>query len=89
MASMTSLNPAIGVDGATASGRSIEAGWNQNLADWRFMFPGAGRGLRLRRPDGRWRASSLILPLGQRLAWISMVLVTRERRRSGLGTRRC
>ncbi|MFO1086966.1 MAG: GNAT family N-acetyltransferase [Reyranellaceae bacterium] len=64
---------------------SIEAGWNQNLADWRFML-GAGRGYGCAGPDGRWRASSLILPLGQRLAWISMVLVTRERRRSGLGT---
>ena len=29
--------------------------------------------------DGKWQASSLVLPLGQKLAWISMVLVTRER----------
>ena len=64
---------------------SIEAGWNQNAADWRFML-GAGRGFGCAGPDGRWQASSLVLPLGQRLAWISMVLVTRERRRSGLGT---
>lgn len=65
---------------------SIEAGWNQNLADWRFML-GAGRGFGCTDPDGRWQASSLILPLGQRLAWISMVLVTRERRRGGIGTK--
>lgn len=64
---------------------SIEAGWNQNLADWRFML-GAGRGYGCVGPDGRWQASSLILPLGQRLAWISMVLVTSERRRGGVGT---
>ena len=64
---------------------SIEAGWNQNLADWRFML-GAGRGFGCTAPKGQWQASSLILPLGQRLAWISMVLVTRERRRGGLGT---
>lgn len=64
---------------------SIEAGWNQNVADWRFML-GAGRGFGCVGPDGRWQASSLILPFGQKLAWISMVLVTRERRRGGVGT---
>jgi hypothetical protein len=64
---------------------SIEAGWNQNVADWRFMLE-AGRGFGLRRPDGSWEASSLVLPLGPRLAWISMVLVTRDRRRGGVGT---
>ena len=64
---------------------SIEAGWNQNVADWRFML-GAGRGFGCTGPDGAWQASSLVLPLGQKLAWISMVLVTRQRRRGGLGT---
>jgi hypothetical protein len=67
------------------SSLSVEAGWNQNVADWRFML-GAGRGLGCMGPDGKWHASSLVLPLGQTLAWISMVLVTSERRRSGLGT---
>ena len=64
---------------------SIEAGWNQNLADWRFML-GAGRGFGCVGPDGAWQASSLVLPLGRNLAWISMVLVTRARRRGGVGT---
>ncbi|MBI2739829.1 MAG: GNAT family N-acetyltransferase [Rhodospirillales bacterium] len=64
---------------------SVEAGWNQNLADWRFML-GAGRGFGCVGPDGRWHASSLVLPLGQKLAWISMVLVTKDRRRGGVGT---
>ena len=64
---------------------SIEAGWNQNVADWRFML-GAGRGYGLRNGEGKWEASSLVLPLGQRLAWISMVLVTKDRRRGGVGT---
>lgn len=64
---------------------SIEAGWNQNLADWRFMLA-AGRGFGCCDSNGQWQASSLILPLGQRLAWISMVLVARQRRRSGVGT---
>ena len=64
---------------------SVEAGWNQNLADWRFML-GAGRGFGCVGPNGRWQASSLVLPLGRNLAWISMVLVTEERRRGGLGS---
>ena len=64
---------------------SIEAGWNQTAADWRFMLE-AGRGFGCRGVDGRWEASSLVLPLGSKLAWISMVLVTKSRRRSGLGT---
>src|SRR3984893_14309948 len=64
---------------------SVEAGWHQNVADWRFML-GAGRGFGCTGPDGTWQASALILPLGQKLAWISMVLVTRKRRRGGLGT---
>lgn len=64
---------------------SIEAGWNQNVADWRFML-GAGRGFGCMGSDGAWQASSLVLPLGQNLAWISMVLVTQDRRRGGVGT---
>jgi GNAT superfamily N-acetyltransferase len=64
---------------------SIEAGWNQNAADWRFMLA-AGRAFGCTGADGRWQASSLVLPLGQKLAWISMVLVTKERRRGGVGT---
>ena len=64
---------------------SVEAGWNQNVADWRFML-GAGRGFGCRGADGKWQASSLVLPLGDRLAWISMVLVTEARRRGGVGT---
>jgi len=50
---------------------SIEAGWNQNAADWRFML-GAGRGFGFRDAEGRWEASSLVLPLGAKLAWISI-----------------
>jgi len=64
---------------------SIEAGWNQNIADWRFML-GAGRGFGLKNEGGTWEASSLVLPLGQHLAWISMVLVTTSLRGGGVGT---
>jgi GNAT superfamily N-acetyltransferase len=64
---------------------SVEAGWNQTVADWRFMLQ-AGRGFGCVGRDGRWEASSLVLPLGEKLAWLSMVLVTKGRRREGLGT---
>src|SRR4030088_3388685 len=63
---------------------SVEAGWNQNVADWRFML-GAGRGFGCTGPDGTWQASALVLPLGQNLAWISMVWGTKASRRGGLG----
>ncbi len=64
---------------------STEAGWNQVAADWRFMIEcGAAFGV----AEGeRFIASALELPLGQALSWISMVLVTQDRRRFGLGTR--
>jgi hypothetical protein len=45
-----------------------------------------GRGFGLRGAGGKWEASSLVLPLGGKLAWISMVLVTKARRRGGVGT---
>ncbi len=64
---------------------SIEAGWNQNAADWRFMLE-VGRGFGCRGANGGWEASSLVLPHGPMVSWISMVLVTRSRRRAGLGT---
>jgi GNAT superfamily N-acetyltransferase len=82
---MASIEPIGPQDAEAVWPLSIEAGWNQNVADWRFML-GAGRGFGLKSAAGAWEASSLILPLGQNLAWISMVLVTQARRRDGVGT---
>src|SRR5581483_2685578 len=82
---MASIEPISVADSEAAWPLSIEAGWNQNLADWQFML-GVGRGFGVRGGDGKWDASSLVLPLGEKLAWISMVLVTRSRRRGGVGT---
>lgn len=65
---------------------SIEAGWNQNLADWRFML-GHGWAIGVADAGGRWLASALALPLGRHLSWLGMVLVTEPARRQGLGTR--
>jgi GNAT superfamily N-acetyltransferase len=64
---------------------SQEAGWNQVAQDWRLMLT-LGRGFGARARDGGWIGSALTLPLGPRLAWISMVLVTKPARSRGLGT---
>jgi Acetyltransferase (GNAT) domain len=82
---VTEITPIGAAESDAVSTLSIEAGWNQNVADWRFMLA-AGRGFGCRGADGKWEASSLVLPLGQKLAWISMVLVTKPRRHGGLGT---
>jgi GNAT superfamily N-acetyltransferase len=64
---------------------SSEAGWNQVPADWRFML-GVGQGAGVRDEDGRWIGTGLMLPLGKRIAWISMVLVDGSHRRRGIGS---
>lgn len=64
---------------------SQEAGWNQVAADWR-MFLELGGGIGLRDAAGRLVATAITLPYGGRFAWISMVLVTAQYRRRGLGT---
>jgi GNAT superfamily N-acetyltransferase len=63
---------------------SSEAGWNQLPADWRFML-GVGQGAGVRDEQGRWIGTGLRLPLGERIAWISMVLVEGSHRRRGIG----
>jgi GNAT superfamily N-acetyltransferase len=65
---------------------SIEAGWNQTVADWRFMLA-HGQGLGVRETSGHWIGSAIALPLGHRLSWLCMVLVAGDRRRLGIGTR--
>ncbi|HEX2890800.1 GNAT family N-acetyltransferase [Vineibacter terrae] len=72
-------------DAEAALPLSIEAGWNQNVADWRFMLT-HGKALGVVDDTGTWVASALALPLGARLSWLSMVLVTQAQRRRGLGT---
>ena len=64
---------------------SQAASWNQNAADWRLMLEiGSGFGLTL--PDGTLAATTIILPYGERFAWVSMVLVLPEHRRRGYAT---
>jgi len=78
--------PLTAADAQGALPLSAEAGWNQTAQDWRFMLR-EGRGIGVRDGAGRWIGSALALPLGARLAWISMVLVARDARRRGIGTR--
>jgi GNAT superfamily N-acetyltransferase len=62
---------------------SVEAGWNQTQADWGLMLRrGEGFGVTDR---GRLVATALTHGFGP-IAWISMVLVTRDHRRRGLAT---
>jgi GNAT superfamily N-acetyltransferase len=65
---------------------SIEAGWNQIVADWRLMI-GEGRAFGIKDASGTWIASALAFPLGAAISWISMVLVTKPERGKGHGTR--
>jgi GNAT superfamily N-acetyltransferase len=64
---------------------SQEAGWNQVTEDWKIFFTyGSVLGFVA---GGRLIATSAALPYGPAIGWVSMVLVTAEWRRRGLGTR--
>lgn len=64
---------------------SQEAGWNQVADDWKIFFTyGWVLGFVA---GGRLIATSAALPYGPAIGWVSMVLVTAEWRRRGLGTR--
>ncbi|KZD09019.1 GNAT family N-acetyltransferase [Oceanibaculum pacificum] len=63
-----------------------EAGWNQVADDWRVMIRN-GRTVGCRDDSGRFVASGLALPYGERTGWVSMVLVNGAWRRRGIATR--
>jgi GNAT superfamily N-acetyltransferase len=65
---------------------SIEAGWNQTAADWRYLLS-AGRGFGLWNRGGELVATAMTLPYGARFGWISMVLVHAPDRGRGLASR--
>jgi GNAT superfamily N-acetyltransferase len=65
---------------------SAQAGWNQVAADWQiFLDLGEAYGL-VRRGDGRLAATAATFPHGERIAWISMVLVAADCRRRGFAS---
>ncbi len=65
---------------------SKEAGWNQTVEDWTMMLE-TGQGIGVMGSDTSLVASVLTLPYGAAFGWISMVLVTRSRRKQGLATK--
>jgi len=80
-----STHPLAPEDAEAAVALSAEAGWNQTVADWRFMLE-AGEAQGQITADGTLVASALILPFGDRIAWIGMVLTTARHQRRGLAT---
>jgi GNAT superfamily N-acetyltransferase len=65
---------------------SRAANWNQNEADWRMMLR-LGKGFGLSAADGSLVASIVVLPYGNKFAWMSMVLVSPAQRRLGYASR--
>ncbi len=65
---------------------SAAAGWNQTVEDWRLML-GEGDAIGQVTAADELVASALILPYGERFAWIAMVLTSEPYRRLGLATR--
>ena len=66
---------------------SVAAQWNQNLDDWSMMLR-LGRGWGIDAGEspaqsGPLAASVIVLPYGERFAWLSMVLVHPDHRRRG------
>ncbi|MBF0276935.1 MAG: GNAT family N-acetyltransferase [SAR324 cluster bacterium] len=65
---------------------SQEANWNQTARDWQMMLT-HGEGFGFETQEKRLVATALTLPHGNRVGWISMVLVTRDFQKQGLATR--
>lgn len=64
---------------------SKAAGWNQTIKDWEMMIE-HGWGIGLFTPENRSIGTAMLLPFGETLCWISMVLVDEQWRRRGLAT---
>jgi GNAT superfamily N-acetyltransferase len=78
MAAIERLGPEDAVAGVVLSD---EVGWNQTLEDWQdFLAAGLVFGVR---DGGRVVATAALLPMPP-LTWVSLVIVTGDRRRQGL-----
>ena len=74
-------------DLAAALELSVEAGWNQTVADWRTLIelgPNTCLGIKIR---GQLVSTSTLICYGQRLGWIGMVLTRSSHRGQGYAKR--
>ena len=78
-----SLGPALA---PAAFALSAEAGWNQTVEDWRLLL-GEGEAIGQLTAADELVASTLILPYGDRIAWIAMIQTSEPWRGRGLATR--
>ena len=63
----------------------VQSGWNQTPQDW-AIFSREGAVCAVRDSKGHIIASGAVLPMGDHVAWISMILVAPRARGQGLGT---
>ena len=70
-------------DLAVAMELSTAAGWNQTEDDWRMLLELAPQGCFGIDADGKLIATTTLLPYGQQLAWIGMVLTNTSYRHRG------
>ena len=64
----------------------VQSGWNQTPQDW-ALFARLGSVFVVRDAGRRIVASGAVLPMGERAAWISMILVAPDARGQGIGGR--
>jgi len=66
---------------------SAEAGWNQTADDWRMLLELSPKGCFAIEADGTLAATTTLLHYGQELAWIGMVLTTKQYQGRGFARR--
>lgn len=74
-------------DVASAMELSTAAKWNQTPEDWHRIMHLSSESCRCIEDAGKIVATTTLLPYGQQLAWIGMVLTRPEYRRQGLARR--
>jgi len=83
MQSTPGVRPLRFADLAAAIELSAAAGWNQTEDDWRMLLELAPQGCFGIDSDGKLVATTTLLPYGQQLAWIGMVLTQPSYRHRG------
>lgn len=79
------LRALAGTDGSVGVRLATEAGWNQNAADWEYLLA-KGLGWGYEDETTQLGATAMILPYGDAIAWVCMVLVTAAWRNRGIAS---